>query len=73
MRKLSLNVNELSPAERLDLIEELWDSLSDRADDLPLTDAQRAELDRRLDDLEKSGPVGIPWEEVLQQIRSRAR
>ena len=73
MSKPSLNVTDLSPAERLDLIEKLWESLSDRPEELPLTDAQRAELDRRLDDLEKSGPVGIPWEEVLQQIRSRAR
>ena len=30
-------------------------------------------LDRRLDDLEVEGPVGIPWEEVLSRIRSRRR
>ena len=71
MSKTSLNVNDMSPSERLDLIEELWNSLSKHPDDLPLSDAQREELDRRLDDLERSGPVGIPWEEVLQQIRSR--
>jgi putative addiction module component (TIGR02574 family) len=34
---------------------------------------QRAELDRRLDDLEREGPVGIPWDEVLSRIRSRGR
>jgi putative addiction module component (TIGR02574 family) len=38
-----------------------------------LTDAQREELDRRLDDLERSGTEGIPWEEVLRQIRKRAK
>lgn len=73
MSKPSLNVDDKSPAERLDLIEEFWDGLTELTEDLPLTDAHRAELDQRLDDLERSGPVGIPWEEVLQQIRSRAR
>jgi len=55
------------------MIEELWDSLSDQPESVPLTDAQRQELDRRLDDLERSGPKGIPWEEVLEQIRTRPR
>ena len=40
---------------------------------VPLTSAQREELDRRLDELDRDGPVGIPWQEVLGQIRSRAR
>jgi putative addiction module component (TIGR02574 family) len=55
------------------MIEELWDSLSDQPGSVPVTDAQRQELDRRLDDLERSGPEGIPWEEVLEQIRTRPR
>ena len=38
-----------------------------------LTEAQRAELDRRLDELEVEGPVGIPWDEVLSRIHSRGR
>ena len=37
---------------------------------IPLSDAQREELDRRPEDLEHSGPEGIPWDQVLQQIRS---
>jgi putative addiction module component (TIGR02574 family) len=73
MGKPQLNIADLSPEERLRLIEELWDSLSAKPGAIPLTNAQREELDRRLDDLEISGPEGIPWEEVLQQIRSRSR
>jgi putative addiction module component (TIGR02574 family) len=73
MGKPQLNIADLSPEERLRLIEELWDSLSAKPGAIPLTNAQREELDRRLDDLESSGPEGIPWEEVLQQIRSRRR
>jgi putative addiction module component (TIGR02574 family) len=73
MSKPALNIGDLSPEERLRLIEELWDSLSETPGNIPLTNAQREELDRRLDDLERSGPEGIPWDQVLQQIRSRSR
>lgn len=73
MSKPALNIDELNPEERLRMIEELWDSLSGQPERVPLTDAQRQELDRRLDDLERSGPAGIPWEEVLSQIRSGSR
>jgi putative addiction module component (TIGR02574 family) len=73
MSKPALNIGDLSPEERLRLIEELWDSLSETPGSIPLTKAQRDELDRRLDDLESSGPEGIPWDQVLQQIRSRAK
>ena len=73
MSKPALNIGEMSPEERLRLIEELWDSLNEKPGTVPLTNAQREELDRRLDDLERSGPEGIPWDQVLQQIRSQSR
>jgi putative addiction module component (TIGR02574 family) len=73
MSKPALNIDDLSPEERLRLIEKLWDSLNEKPGTVPLTNAQRDELDRRLDDLERSEPEGIPWEQVLQQIRSRSR
>lgn len=73
MSKPAINIDDLNPEERLRMIEELWDSLSEQPESVPLTDEQRQELDRRLDDLERSGPEGIPWEEVLEQIRSRPR
>jgi len=73
MSKPAINIDDLNPEERLRMIEELWDSLSDQPGSVPLTDAQRQELDRRLDDLERSGPEGIPWEKVLEQIRARPR
>lgn len=61
MSKPALNVGDLSSEERLRLIEELWESLSEKPGAVPLTNAQRKELDRRLNDLERSGPEGIPW------------
>ncbi|MGH7267209.1 MAG: addiction module protein [Candidatus Rokuibacteriota bacterium] len=71
--KRGLDIAALTPAARLDLLEQLWDSLATRPAAVPLTEAQRAELDRRLDELEAEGPVGIPWDEVLSRIRSRGR
>ena len=69
----TFNVNDLSPDEKLRLLEELWDSLSATPDAIPLTAAQRQELDRRLDELDRDGPSGIPWDEVLREIESRRR
>ena len=68
MSEPAIDVSKLSAAERLRLLERLWDSLGDQ--DVPLTATQKAELDRRLDDLEREGPQGIPWEEVLSRLQS---
>ena len=66
MSEPAIDINKLSPDERLKLLEKLWDSLEDQA--VPLTARQREELDRRLDDLDRDGPRGIPWDEVLQRL-----
>lgn len=66
----ALDIAKLSPEERLELLEQLWDSLS--PDAIPMTEAQQEELDRRLDELDREGPIGIPWNEVLDRIRNRA-
>jgi putative addiction module component (TIGR02574 family) len=65
----TIDIAKLSVPERLDLLEELWDSLSATPEGVPLTNAQRVELDRRLDELDREGPTGIPWEEVVRRIR----
>ena len=77
MANSSLKIEELSADERLELLEELWESLRQDPDNVPLTPAQQEELDRRLDELEsdvgRGGDLGIPWEVVLEQIRKRPR
>ena len=70
-RMSTIDITRLSPEERLRLLEVLWESLTPTPEAVPLTDAQREELDRRLDELDREGPIGIPWEEVLSRIRSR--
>jgi len=66
MARPALEISKLTPAERLQLVEELWESLCDTPEAVPLTEAQQAELDRRLDDLEHEGPTGVPWDEVVR-------
>lgn len=46
---LKVEILQLSIAERIQLAEDLWDSILEQQNELPLTDAQKQELDRRLD------------------------
>jgi len=64
-----IDIASLTPMERLDLISRLWDSLD--ADDVPLTQAQSAELDRRLASLGRGPNQGRDAEEVLGELRRR--
>jgi putative addiction module component (TIGR02574 family) len=59
----------LTPPERLALISQLWDSLED--DHLPLTAAQRAELDRRLASLDQDRREGITWATLKAELEQR--
>jgi putative addiction module component (TIGR02574 family) len=59
----------LTPPERLALISQLWDSLED--DQLPLTAAQRAELDRRLASLDQDRREGITWAALKAELEQR--
>jgi putative addiction module component (TIGR02574 family) len=72
MGQPAFNIDDLSPEERLGLLERLWDSLARDPQAVPVTPAQRAELDRRLDEMDDGDLAGIPWEEVVRQIRERA-
>ena len=73
MARPAFDIAKLSTEERLQLIEELWDSLGpDERDALPLTAEQQEELDRRLDSLEREGPVGISSDDLFDRIRKRS-
>jgi putative addiction module component (TIGR02574 family) len=63
---------ELSPAERIQLAEDLWDSVSTGAEHLPpLTSEQMEEIDRRIAEHEKDPSRAIPYEEVRAWLWSR--
>jgi len=71
MQPTDLNLSKLSVAERIQLAEDLWDSIAADTDDLPLTDAQKAELDCRLADLERNPDAGESWDVVRARIENR--
>ena len=67
MSDLAPELARLSPRERLDLIESLWESLDD--EDLPVTDAQRAELDRRIAGFDQDRERSISWDQLKAERR----
>jgi putative addiction module component (TIGR02574 family) len=72
MSRVAFDFSKLSVAERIQLAAELWDSIPESAD-IALTDAQRAELDRRLEDLEQHPDAGEPWELVRARLYARLK
>jgi putative addiction module component (TIGR02574 family) len=64
---------KLSKSERILLVEQIWDSIASEQDAPELTDAQKKELDYRLDSLERNGSRGSTWTEVKKRIRQRRR
>jgi putative addiction module component (TIGR02574 family) len=65
-------LQELDPVERLQLIEDLWDSLSDDADLLPVSDEHRRELDRRLEELARAPEAGVTWPDLRTRLQRRS-
>lgn len=61
-------IRSLSISQRLDLVEQIWDSIFEDEDAFELTAAQSAELDRRICLHEESPDRGIPWEEVKKRL-----
>jgi putative addiction module component (TIGR02574 family) len=64
---------KLPVSERIDLAMALWDSIAeaDLQDQLPLTEAQKAELERRLAEHDRDPSRAIPWEEVQRRLRDK--
>ena len=64
------DVKTLTVAERIELAEAIWDTVAEEAgiDVLPVSEAHRQELDKRLDDLEENPSAGSPWEEVRSRL-----
>ncbi len=62
---LSLSdVLELGIPERIRLAQAIWDSIADIPEAVALTDADREELDRRLEAYYRDPTVGRPWPDV---------
>jgi putative addiction module component (TIGR02574 family) len=71
MNMNDVSVFDLSPAEKLQLVEDLWDDLAADPSAVPVHDWQKEELARRKANLTNNPASGLAWEDVKQRVRSR--
>ena len=62
----------LTIEQRLELIGELWDSIPDSLNELPIPEWHREELERRLAAADANPDATIPWEEVKRRLREKS-
>jgi putative addiction module component (TIGR02574 family) len=65
------SIFDLSPPEKLQLVEDLWDDLAADPSEVPIHDWQKEELARRKANLMNNPAAGLSWTEVKRRIRSR--
>ena len=70
-RLVKENILDLSISERIQLVEDIWDSIAMVPESVHLSEEQRMELDRRLDDYHDHPDAGSPWDVVRERIRRR--
>lgn len=68
----ALGIDQMSVAERILLVEEIWDSIAVEEAELPLTESQRQDLQRRIAAYEANPKAGSSWEEVKARLRSKS-
>jgi putative addiction module component (TIGR02574 family) len=70
MGQTETSVFDLTPAEKLQLVEDLWDDLAASPDDIPVHDWQKEELARRKANLQQNPASVLKWEDVKRRIRA---
>jgi len=71
MSDLMASLAHLTPAEKLNLIGELWDDLSANPANISLTPTQLEELNRRKKNLEDNPKSALTWDEIVTRIREK--
>ncbi|MFM9971534.1 MAG: addiction module protein [Burkholderiales bacterium] len=67
----TLGIDRLNIDDRLALVEEIWASICVDANTFPLTEQQRAELDRRVAEDDAFPDDVTPWDEIKASARAR--
>ena len=71
MNPTGSSIFDLSPSEKLQLVEDLWDDIAGTPEAVPVHDWQKQELARRKANLLKDPASGLSWQEVQQRVRAR--
>ena len=66
-----IDLSSLTAAERLSLIDDLWESLSDEAA-LPMSPSLARELDRRVEEGQQNREEGRDWETIRSELEERS-
>jgi putative addiction module component (TIGR02574 family) len=69
----SLGIDRLPVEEQLMLVEEIWNSIAADSAAVPLTDALRAELQKRIEEDDANPDDVTPWEQVKASTLARLR
>ena len=67
----SLGLDQLSVAQRILLVQELWDSIALENGEIEMPQWHKDELDRRIDALESGTFSGSPWEDVKARLERK--
>lgn len=67
----AMSIFDLSPAEKLELVEDLWDDLATTPEAVPVHEWQKQELARRRAGLLEHPASALSWEDVKQRVRAR--
>jgi len=57
--------------DRVRLVQDVWDRLPDQGHEPELSEAMKAELDRRIEEMDRNPEAGIPWEVVKARLLAR--
>jgi putative addiction module component (TIGR02574 family) len=68
---MTADILSLSVPERIQLVEDIWDTIAEVPEAVGLSDQQKAELDRRLAAYHQNPDEGSPWGMVRERIRNR--
>jgi putative addiction module component (TIGR02574 family) len=72
MKKISAtDALDLSIPERIQLVEDIWDTIAAKADSLELTEEEKRIIDVRLEKYHQNPELGSPWGDVYKRIVSR--
>lgn len=62
---------ELSIPERIQLVEDIWDTIAIEAEAIELTEDEKRIIDERLEAYHRNPDLGSPWDDVYKRILSR--
>ena len=70
-RQTATDTLNLSIPERIQLVEDIWDTIVEKADQVELTDEEKKVVDERLKMYHQNPDLGSPWEDIFNRVVSK--